>query len=65
MHADESNLNAISRPFFGGAFTVIDALNEAQHAQCIDYLKVSGPRRGLLLNFGMKRLEIERAANTV
>lgn len=43
----------------------VTALNEAHHVQCIDYLKASGRRLGLPLNFGAKRLEIERIANTV
>jgi len=43
----------------------VTALNEAHHAQCINYLKASGLKLGLLLNFGMKRLEIKRVANTV
>jgi GxxExxY protein len=42
----------------------VNALNEAQQAQCIDSLKASGPRPGLLLGFGMKRLEIEGVANS-
>ena len=41
------------------------ALNEAHHAQCIDCLKAPDLHPGFLLNFGMKRLEIERIANTV
>jgi GxxExxY protein len=43
----------------------VTALNEAHHAQCINYLKASGLKLGLLLNFGVKRLEIKRVANTV
>ncbi len=43
----------------------VNALNEVHHAQCINYLKASGLRLGLLLNFGMKRLEIKRIANAV
>ncbi|HBK04378.1 MAG TPA: GxxExxY protein, partial [Acetobacteraceae bacterium] len=43
----------------------VTALNEAHHAQCINYLKASGLKLGLLLNFGMKRLEIKCVANTV
>lgn len=43
----------------------VNELNEVHHAQCINYLKASGLRLGLLLNFGMKRLEIKRIANAV
>jgi GxxExxY protein len=43
----------------------INALNEAYHARCINYLKASGPCPGLLLNFDMNWLEIDRVANTV
>ena len=43
----------------------VTALNEAHHAQCINYLRASGLKLGLLLNFGVKRLEIKRVANTV
>ncbi|WP_158925138.1 GxxExxY protein [Acidisphaera sp. S103] len=39
------------------------ALDEAHHAQCLNYLKASGMRLGLLLNFGKPRMEIKRVAN--
>ena len=39
------------------------ALDPAHHAQCINYLKASGLRLGLLLNFGNPRMEIKRVAN--
>lgn len=39
------------------------ALDEAHHAQCLNDLKASGMRVGLLLNFGRPRLEIKRVAN--
>ena len=39
------------------------ALDEVHHAQCLNYLKATGMRLGLLLNFGRPRLEIKRVAN--
>ena len=41
----------------------VKALDQAHHAQCINYLKASGLRLGLLLNFGTPRLEFKRIAN--
>ena len=40
-------------------------LNDAHHAQCLDYLKASCLRLALLLNFGGPRLGIKRMANEV
>jgi GxxExxY protein len=39
------------------------ALDDAHAAQCIHYLKATGIRLCLLLNFGKPRLEIRRFAN--
>ena len=39
------------------------ALDEVHYAQCINYLKATGLRLCLLLNFGKPRLEIKRIAN--
>jgi GxxExxY protein len=39
------------------------ALDDAHHAQCLNYLKASGLRLGLLLNFGRPRLDIKRVVN--
>ena len=39
------------------------ALDEADHAQCINDLKASGPSLRLLLNFGTPRLEIRRVVS--
>ena len=36
------------------------ALNDVHRAQCVNYLKVTGFRMCLLLNFGGPRLEIKR-----
>jgi GxxExxY protein len=41
----------------------VKALDEAHHAQCINYLKATDLRLCLLLNFGKPRLEIKRVAN--
>ena len=39
------------------------ALDDTHHAQCLNYLKASGLRLGLLLNFGRPRLDIKRVLN--
>ena len=39
------------------------ALEEVDFVQTLSYLKASGYRVGLLINFGCKRLEIKRVAN--
>ncbi len=41
----------------------VKALEETHRAQCVNYLKATGLRLGLLLNFGKPRLEIKRVAN--
>ena len=38
-------------------------MSGAEKAQVLNYLKVSGFKRGLLLNFGKERLDYERIAN--
>ena len=39
------------------------SLDEVHYAQCINYLKATGHRLCLLLNFGKPRLKIKRIAN--
>jgi GxxExxY protein len=41
----------------------VKALDRVHAAQCINYLKATGLRICLLLNFGKPRLEIQRIAN--
>lgn len=41
----------------------VRALDEVHKAQCLNYLKAAGLRVGLLLNFGLPRLEIKRLVN--
>ena len=41
----------------------IKALDHAHTAQCLNYLKATGPHICLLLNFGKSRLEIRRMAH--
>jgi GxxExxY protein len=38
-------------------------LDEAHRAQCVNYLKATGLRLCLLLNFGKSQLEVKRVAN--
>jgi GxxExxY protein len=40
----------------------VKALDDAHWAQCLNYLKATGMRLCLLLNFGKPRLEIKRIA---
>jgi GxxExxY protein len=39
------------------------ALNDAHRAQCLNYLRATGLRLGLLINFGAPRLEVRRIVN--
>jgi GxxExxY protein len=41
----------------------VKALDDAHTAQCLNYLKATGLRFCLLLNFGRSRLEIQRIAH--
>ncbi|CAA7614536.1 GxxExxY protein [Magnetospirillum sp. SS-4] len=38
----------------------VETLNSAHVAQCLNYLKASGIKTGLLLNFGRPRIEYKR-----
>jgi GxxExxY protein len=41
----------------------VKALDDAHRMQCTNYLKATGPRLCLLLNFGKPRLEIKRVVH--
>jgi GxxExxY protein len=43
----------------------VKALDDAHRMQCTNYLKATGPRLCLLLNFGKPRLEITRVVNSL
>jgi len=43
----------------------VKALDRVHAAQCINYLRATGLRLCLLLNFGKPRLEIQRFANGI
>src|ERR1019366_3914768 len=43
--------------------TAVKALDRVHSAQCLNYLKASGLRVCLLINFGNPRLEIKRLVN--
>ena len=38
------------------------SMDEAHKAQCLNYLKATGIRLGLLINFGSPRVEVKRVA---
>jgi GxxExxY protein len=40
----------------------VKAIDEAHWAQCLNYLKATGIRLCLLINFGKPRIEIKRIA---
>lgn len=40
----------------------ISNLNDSEKAQCLNYLKATGLKIGLLINFGKPRIEIKRVA---
>jgi GxxExxY protein len=46
-----------------GELKAIKALDKTHMAQCLNYLKATGLRLCLLLNFGNPRLEIQRVAH--
>ena len=41
----------------------VSGLDRAHRMQCVHYLKATGLRIGLLLNFGRGHLEVERVVN--
>lgn len=52
---------------FGGIIVelkAIKAITNLEEAQLLNYLKASGIERGLLLNFGAKKLEVKRMVLT-
>lgn len=41
----------------------LEALNAAHHAQLLNYLKATGIKVGLLINFGPRRVDVKRMVN--
>ena len=66
MHTDENRLNLPSDSITGSvlrcAFEVQSAsgLDNAHYAQCMNYLKATGLKVCLLINFGKPRLQYKR-----
>jgi GxxExxY protein len=42
---------------------MVKALEECHKAQCLNYLRATGLRIGLLVNFGQPRIEVKRVIN--
>ena len=70
-HRSESDLteiNAITHRVIGCAYRVLLELKHVENidpvhmAQCLNYLKATGLRLGLILNFAKTELEIKRLA---
>ena len=38
----------------------LNSLNQVHHAQCINYLRVTGIKLALLVNFGLPRVQLKR-----
>jgi len=41
----------------------VSAINNKHLAQCLNYLKATNMRLGLLINFGVDRVQVKRVAN--
>ncbi len=75
INADERRLNALSEQIIGADILVeneiiievkaVKELDTVHFAQCLNYLRITGLKLCLLLNFSKPKVEIKRIVNGI